>query len=66
MLHTAHEVFLLLEEENDATADIFIELDNGEITDENSANEDDVGLTQNLTGNQLNAPAEALYTNDKR
>ena len=44
---------------------VYIELNDGEITDEDSADENNGGLVDNLSGNQLNAVAEAVLP-DKR
>ena len=49
------------EEETSAMAMVCLELNDGGITDEDSADEDDGGLVDNLSGNQLNAVAEAVY-----
>ena len=38
----------------------YIELNDGGITDEDSADEDEEGLVNNLSGNQLNVVAEAV------
>ena len=38
----------------------------GEITDANSAEEDDGGLVDNLSGNQLNAVAESVLLDGRR
>ena len=58
---TCHDVLSALEEEEtSAMAIVFIEPNDGRITDEDSADEDDGGLVDNLSGNQLNAMAEAV------
>ena len=38
----------------------YIELNDGGITDEDSADEDNLGLVDNLLGNQFNAVAKAV------
>ena len=48
------------EEETSAMAMVYIEPNDGGITDEDSAYEDDAGLTDNLSRNQLNAVLEAV------
>ena len=45
---------LMIEDEN-FPAEIYIEPNNGEVTDENSGDEDGKGLLDNLCGNQLYA-----------
>ena len=57
---SCHEILSILEGK-DLSADIYIEPNDGDITDEDSADEDDGGLLDNLSGNQLNAPAEAVF-----
>ena len=39
---------------------VYIEHNDGGITNEDSADEDDPGLVDNLSGNQLNRVAEAV------
>ena len=56
-----HDVLLAFEEEEtSAMAMVYKELNDGGITDEDFADEDDGGLIDNLAGNQLNAVAEAV------
>ena len=43
-----------------AMAVVYIEPNDGGITDEDSADEDDARLVDNLSGNQLNTVAEAV------
>ena len=43
-----------------AMAMVYQEPNDGGINDEDSANEEDPGLPDNLSGNQLNAVAEAI------
>ena len=59
--YTCHEIVSIREDE-DASAAIFIEPSDGCASDEDSADEDDGGLIDNLPGSQLNAPAEALLS----
>ena len=46
------------EEETSAMAIVYIEPNDGEITDQDSVDEDDGGVVDNLSGNQLNAVME--------
>ena len=55
-----HNVLSALEEEISAMAIVYIAPNNGGIIDEDSADEDDPGLVDNLSGNQLNAVVEAV------
>ena len=64
---TCHNVLSALEEEEtSATAIVYIELNDGGITDEDSADKDDGGIVDNLLGNQLNAVAEAVLLIGRR
>jgi len=63
--YTCHEIVLIFEDE-EASAVIFIEPNDGCAFDEDSADEDDGDLIDNLTGGQLNAPAEALLSDGHR
>ena len=56
----------LEEEETSATAIVYLEPNNGGITDEDSADEDNGGLVDNLSGNQLNTVAETVLPNGRR
>ena len=51
----------MLEDENVA-ANIFIEPNGGDVTDEDSEEEDGGGFLNNLSGKQLNAPAELVIS----
>ena len=51
----------MLEDENVA-ANIFIEPNGGDVTDEDSGEEDGGGFLNNLSGKQLNAPAELVIS----
>ena len=56
-----HDVLSAFEEKKtSAMAMAYIKPNNGGITDEDSADENDGGLVDNLSGNQLNAVAEAV------
>ena len=56
-----HDVLSALEEEETkAMAIVYTKPNSGGITDEDSADEDDGGLIHNISGNQLNAVAEAV------
>ena len=58
---TCHDVLSALEEEKtSAMAIVYIEPNDGEITNEDSADKDNGGLVDNLLGNQLNAVVEAV------
>ena len=63
--YTCHEIVSILEDE-DASAAIFIKPNDGCASDEDSADEDDGGLIDNLPRSQLNAPAEALLSDGCR
>ena len=54
--YTCHKIVSIVEDE-DASAAIFIEPNDGCASDEDSADEDDGGLIDDLPGSQLNAPA---------
>ena len=54
----------MLEDENVA-ANIFIEPNDGGVTDEDSGDEDGGGFLNNLSGNQLNAPAEFVISGQR-
>ena len=54
----------MLEDENVA-ANIFIEPNDGGVTDEDSGEEDGGGFLSNLSGKQLNAPAEIFSSTQK-
>ena len=45
---------------------MYIELNDGGITNEDSTDEDDGGLVDNLSENQLNAVAEAVLPDGRR
>ena len=63
LLHVSdlHDVLSAFkEEETSAIAMVYIEPNDGGITDEDSADEDDARLVDNLSGNQLNTVAEAV------
>ena len=56
-----HDILAILEEE-DSHAEVNIEPnDPGQLTDEDSADEDDSGLIDNLSGRQLTGLAEAIF-----
>ena len=60
------EILDILEKE-DSHADVYIEPnDPGLLTDEDSADEDDSGLIDNLSGRQLAGHAEAIFPNGNR
>ena len=62
-----HEILALLEEEEARDAEVYIEPnDPGLFTDEDSADEDDSGLVDNLSGRQLAANAEAVFNDEHR
>ena len=52
------------EEETSAMAMVYIEPNDGGITDEDFVDEDDPGLIDNLSENQLNAMVEAVLMED--
>ena len=49
---SCHEMLFIIEDENEAAA-LFIKPHHGCASDENFADEDDGGMIDNLTGNQL-------------
>ena len=49
-----------LKKKKQETETVYIDPNDGRITDEDSADEDDEGLVDNSLGNQLNAVAEAF------
>ncbi|XP_068225572.1 piggyBac transposable element-derived protein 2-like, partial [Palaemon carinicauda] len=54
-------------EENDSQAKVYFERTNtGLLTDEDSADEDGSGLTDNLSGRQLTGDAEAVFHDERR
>ena len=55
-----HNVLSAFEEETSVMAMVYIEPNDGGIIDEDSADEDDEGLVDNLSGNQLNEVVEAV------
>ena len=55
-----------LKKKTSETAIVHIEPNDGGITDEDFAAEDDGGLVDNLSGNQLNAVAEAGLPDGRR
>ena len=63
-IFTTHDIVSMLEDENVA-ANIFIEPNDGGVTDEDSGDEDGVGFLNNLSGNQLNAPAELVISGQR-
>ena len=63
--YTCHEIVSILEDE-DASAVIFMKPNDGCASDEDSANENDGCLTDNLAGSKLNPPAEALLSDGVR
>ena len=61
-----HEILALLEDE-DRDAEVYTEpYDLGLLTDEDSADEDDSGLVDNLSGRQLAANAEVVFNDGHR
>jgi len=58
--YTCHEIVLILEDE-DASAAIFIEFNDGCASDKDFADKDDGSLIDNLIGIQLNAPTELCF-----
>ena len=58
-------IISILEDEHASSA-IFMKLSDGCASDEDSANENDRGLIDNLLGSQLDAPAEALLSERRR
>ena len=63
--YTCHEIVPILENE-DASAVIFTKPNDGCASDEESANENDGCLIDNLAGSQLNPPAETLLSDGQR
>ena len=63
--YTCHEIVFILEDE-DASAVIFVKPNDGCASDEDSANENDGCLIDNLARSQLNPPAEALLSDGRR
>ena len=63
-IFTTHDIVSMLEDENVA-ANIFIEPNDGGVTDEDSGDEDGSGFLNNLSGNQLNAPAELVISGQR-
>ena len=61
-----HDVLSALEEETSDTAVAYIEPYDGGIMDEDSADEGDGGLVDNLSGNQLNPVAEVVLFDGRR
>ena len=62
-----HEILSLPEDEERLNADIYIEPnDSGMLTDEDSADEDESGLLDNLSSNQLAARAETVFHDEHR
>ena len=53
-------------EDEDASAVTFMKPKDGCASDEDSANENDGCLIDNLVGSQLNPPAEALLSDERR
>ena len=64
---TCDEILGILEDEN-TPATVYIEPndDVGQLTDEDSGDEDDGGLIDNLSGRQLRAPAKAVFPDGRR
>ncbi|XP_068231970.1 piggyBac transposable element-derived protein 3-like [Palaemon carinicauda] len=63
---TIHDILAILEED-DNHAKVYIEpTDTGLLTDEDSADEDDSGLIDNLSGRQLTGNAEAVFHDGRR
>ncbi|XP_068247878.1 piggyBac transposable element-derived protein 2-like [Palaemon carinicauda] len=63
---TMHDILAILEED-DSHAKVYIEpTDTGLLTDEDSADEDDSGLIDNLSGRQLTSNAEAVFHDGRR
>ncbi len=60
-----HQILTLLEEDN-TPAVVYIEPNDGELTDEDSATEDEAGAIDNLSSLQLAAPAHAILQNGER
>ena len=63
--YACHEIVSILEDE-DASAVIFMKPNDGCASDEDSANENDGCLIDNLAGSQLNPPAQALISDGRR
>ena len=55
-----HEIWSIIEDEDEPVA-LFVEPHDGYVSDEDSADNDDGLLVNILTGNQVNAPAEAVF-----
>ena len=60
-----HEIVSILKDK-DASAVIFMKLNDSCASDEDSANENNGCLIDNFPGSQLNAPAEALLSDGRR
>lgn len=60
------QVVTLMEELSEDEVDIFIEPPEGDLSEQDSAGEDAGGLFDNLTSQQLVAPAEAVTANGDR
>ena len=61
---TCHEFSVIEEDKTPAT--LLFEPNNGCASDEDSADEDDGGMIDNLSRNQLNAPAQAILPGGRR
>jgi hypothetical protein len=65
--YSLQEVVAIIEEEEAPIADIFIEPPDPAVnSDEDSADEDEGGLIDNLTGRQLRAGAEVVFADGRR
>jgi hypothetical protein len=65
-LYSLKEVLEILEHDDDV-AEIFIEPPDAAInSDQDSANEDDGGLVDNLSGSQLRSHAEVVFRDGRR
>ena len=63
--YLCYEIVSILEDE-DTSAVIFMKSNDGCASDEDTANENDGCLIDNLAGSQLNPPAEALLSGGRR
>ena len=63
--YTYHEIVSILKDEY-ASAVIFMKTNDGCASDEDSANENDGYLVDNLAGSQLNPPPEDLVSDGRR
>ena len=65
LLYTCHEILSILKDK-DASAVTFMKSNDGCASNKDSANENDGCLIDNFPGSQLNAPAEALLSVERR